>query len=456
MPPESRSCASFAPIGYRTTFLREHRLRATTLLPAALALLRATAFLVVILLLAMLGRSGILAWTSWARLRKQRGEPLRPFVLAAALGAVGALIVGALMLPLARTSDVAPRTGPPGPHGGRLSVDTSRANTAVHRVFFATDRTPAGRQAGEFGTSPMLAADGGLSPLSLGWCDVQVPLDRHHVGAVERPTWWTLDWRDWREDPERHFVIVERRVDATSFWPRVSASASADGVLLFIHGFNVAFDDAVFRTAQLTNDLAFHGAALLYSWSSAASPKDYVSDKENNEATVPLLKEFLIRLAARTGAGRMHIIAHSMGNRALMQALTQLANEKRPLRVHQIMMAAPDVDRRVFLGLAPTFVDSADRITLYASSADRALLLSKKLQAFPRAGDATPMLIFPRIESIDATMVSTDFLAHSYYSDPRLLNDFESLIRYNAALPRFAIEGVPRTKPVYWRFLPES
>jgi len=78
------------------------------------------------------------------------------------------------------------------------------------------------------------------------------------------------------------------------------------------------------------------------------------------------------------------------------------------------------------------------------------------LERGPRAGDANPVLTFPGIESIDATVVSTDFLAHSYYSDPRLLGDISSLIKHNGGLPRFSIEGVPRVKPVWWRFLPES
>jgi esterase/lipase superfamily enzyme len=330
-------------------------------------------------------------------------------------------------------------------------------NTARHRIYFGTDRAPL-TPVGTFGTSPAVVETGSglLHPLALGWCDVDVPLDRHRVGAVERPTWWTLDWRDWKEDPSRHFVIVKRTVDPDGFWPQVAQAASDDGVLVFIHGFNVAFDAAVFKTAQLAHDLEFHGAPILYSWASAATSRDYVADKERNEATVPLLKEFLVQLVDRTPNRKIHIIAHSMGNRALVQALGQLAQEQRGPHLQEVIMAAPDVDRRVFLGLAPAFVRTAARITLYASGSDKVLQLAKRLERGPRAGDANPVLTFPGIESIDASVVSTDFLAHSYYSDPRLLNDISTLIKHNGGLPRFSIEGVPRAKPVSWRFLPES
>lgn len=345
---------------------------------------------------------------------------------------------------------VNPAPVPVNPAGGSV-------NTARHRIYYGTDRIALAAP-GAFGTSPVAASVGAnsLQPLALGWCDVDVPLDRHRVGAVERPTWWTLNWRDWKEDPSRHFVIVKRSVDPGGFWSQVSQAAAEDGVLMFIHGFNVTFDDAVFKTAQLAHDLEFHGAPILYSWASAATRRDYVADKERNEATVPLLKEFLVRLAAQTPGRKIHVIAHSMGNRALLQALGQLAQEQRGPHLQEVILAAPDVDRRVFLGLAPFFVKTAERITLYASGSDKVLLLAKELERGPRAGDADPVLTYPGIESIDASAVATDFLAHSYYSDPRLLNDINTIIKHNGGLPRFSIEGVPRGKPVSWRFLPES
>ena len=40
---------------------------------------------------------------------------------------------------------------------------------------------------------------------------------------------------------------------------------------VFIHGYNVAFDDAIYRTAQIAYDLSFDGPPILYSWPSRAS-----------------------------------------------------------------------------------------------------------------------------------------------------------------------------------------
>ena len=43
----------------------------------------------------------------------------------------------------------------------------------------------------------------------------------------------------------------------------VSRSPRKDA-FVFIHGFNVAFEDAVMRTAQIAYDLGFDGAPILY------------------------------------------------------------------------------------------------------------------------------------------------------------------------------------------------
>ena len=53
----------------------------------------------------------------------------------------------------------------------------------------------------------------------------------------------------------------------------------------------------------------------------------YTVDKTNVAWTVPHLKTFLLGIAQRSHAGAIHLIAHSMGNRALTSALRELALE---------------------------------------------------------------------------------------------------------------------------------
>src|SRR5260370_4067795 len=93
-------------------------------------------------------------------------------------------------------------------------------------------------------------------------------------------------------------------------------------------------------------------------------------------------------VVAKSEAQRIHLIAHSMGNRALIEALqTYLAKRAPDNRRHifgQIVFTAPDVDRDYFTDAIQSLAGSAERITLYASDNDYALRSSQFLHAEER------------------------------------------------------------------------
>ncbi len=64
---------------------------------------------------------------------------------------------------------------------------------------------------------------------------------------------------------------------------------------------------------------------------------------------VPHLKAFLQLVTQRSGTKTIHIVAHSLGNRALMYALQQISQDQSSTaKFHQIVLAAPDIDVNVF------------------------------------------------------------------------------------------------------------
>ena len=364
--------------------------------------------------------------------------------------------------PPVASAPIPPRSA--GDRSSSLPVDSSlrlpprrTPNVATIRVFFGTDRRPLSTDEARFADDPTDAP----GELALGWCEVSVPRLAHRIGQIERPTFWTLHVSDWWENAQRHFLIIRRPiVGPLRFWQSMRAVVERGDerqVLLFIHGYNVSFDDAVYRTAQLAFDLRFRGAPVLYSWPSNAAILRYVADKDHSLSTIATFKTFLVDLAQKSGARTIHAIAHSMGNNALIHTLAELANEQAPVMPHfrQIIMAAPDVDRREFLRLADAFHRSADRITLYAADNDRALAASDTLHGEPRVGDASPMFMHHGLDSIDASAIIKGFLKHSYFADERVLNDIERLFASNAAPPRFGLVGIPDDdRPDYWRFRP--
>jgi esterase/lipase superfamily enzyme len=95
---------------------------------------------------------------------------------------------------------------------------------------------------------------------------------------------------------------------------------------VFIHGYNVSFFEAARRTAQLHWDLGFRGTPAFFSWPSGGSLLDYWADEASSEWAASHLREFLDLLAKRSGAKKIHLIAHSMGNRPLSRALAEIGS----------------------------------------------------------------------------------------------------------------------------------
>jgi len=78
-------------------------------------------------------------------------------------------------------------------------------------------------------------------------------------------------------------------------------------------------------------------------------------------------------------------------------------------------------------------VTAAERISIYSSSNDWALLASKKAHRYKRLGEGGPNLTtFPewrQIEVLDATSVDESLLGHSYYGDsPTILRDVRGVL----------------------------
>ena len=248
-------------------------------------------------------------------------------------------------------------------------------------MFYATDRARETLASGYTYASTRRPDES----LELGRFKVSIPRD-HRIANIERPSWLRLEFS---EDPDKHFVIVDRHVDTyEAFYSLLAADVDHSGrheAFVFIHGFNVAFDDAIYRTAQIAYDLGFDGPPILYSWPSEGGVRNYTHDKTTNELTIPNLRWFLEDVVKRSHAQVVHVIAHSMGTYALVRALEQMESGGQTApHLNSVILAAPDIDARVFTQLSSSIVRAADRVVLYASSRDKALLASKEVNgAYP-------------------------------------------------------------------------
>jgi esterase/lipase superfamily enzyme len=310
--------------------------------------------------------------------------------------------------------------------------------------------------------------------LELGRALVTVP-KVHQVPVIERPWVYKLPFTSIvimreKEDPAKHFTLKELTALSEDDFIKLvrtrllTSDRYKDQALIFVHGFNTSFDFAVYRAAQLAYDLKFDGASFVYSWPSRGeiSPTAYSYDRESAEQAEPHLRKFLELVAARSGAKSVSIIAHSLGNKLLLNVLRDLQRTAPAgVKISQVILAAPDVDRDGFEFLARNIRGVSSGVTMYAASNDRALEVSREFWGgVPRAGDVPSggPVVVEGVDTIDVTATSTEIfsLNHSGYAEKSaLLNDIELLLKTGERPPEKRIPILQRIKTVkgdYWRY----
>jgi esterase/lipase superfamily enzyme len=345
-------------------------------------------------------------------------------------------------------------------HGARVQTPQGKPLDVV-RVFYATNRAPAKpvKQRPYYLNEPDSGED-----YSTGFCYVRIP-PNHKLGELETASTYQVLLVS---DPGTDIRIMNlEEVEHKKFFDAIRDKASGTPdkqVLVFIHGFNVSFDDAARRAAQLSYDLAFPGATVLFSWPShnSASESAFKDDQERADASAVILKRFLEDVSAQTGAASIHLIAHSLGNRVLTQALQMLASNPSPPRFRNTIMVAPAIDAATLKRISGRIHLTSSRLTLYTSTKDLALQASEIIGGLKPAGNH--IVLAPDLETIDASAAPTELTAfsHSYYADsPIVLADLFHLLRGEPPGLRFALDRICKIPEcsdgrIYWRFRPTA
>jgi esterase/lipase superfamily enzyme len=303
---------------------------------------------------------------------------------------------------------------------------------AVFPVWFGTNRKPHPSGNGFSGDRH--------DRVTHGRVEVYVP-EAHRFGETGAAFWKKLLRFDLRDDRLRvqHIQPQERN----AFFSEIQAATEAaretgetPHALIFLHGFNVTFEDAAIRAAQIGFDLKAPGATAFFSWPSRGSVTAYAADEASIEGSEQAITDFLVDFTQNCGARKVHVIAHSMGNRGLLRALQRIAanaETRGKVKFGQVFLAAPDVDRDLFLDLARLYPEHAERTTLYASNVDLPVHLSAKLHDAPRAGYYAPYTVALFVDTVAVPDFDIDLLGHSYFAQAEaLLHDMYDLIRHGA------------------------
>ena len=269
--------------------------------------------------------------------------------------------------------------------------------------------------------------------LHTGCCTVHIP-KTHRRGETVSP-WYR---------PERFLQNDALEIQSVELFDnlcdRIRREIEANGNhnhLLFIHGFNNSFPDAILRAAQIGFDLGIDGATIAFSWPSRKLVP-FVSRYAGDGEVISSCRRAIEAMFSELGglSGRLHVIAHSMGNRGLLaawrNAFVQLQDNDN-LQLGQVIFAAPDVFQAVFRDEALGIEQFCQRATLYASRRDKALGLARWLSQTPRAGLLPPALNLDGIETID-TPFHGDLLGHTYFAKAiPVLEDIATMIEQNLA-----------------------
>jgi esterase/lipase superfamily enzyme len=304
---------------------------------------------------------------------------------------------------------------------GNLVVGTSSPGASQVDLLVATTRAPV--------VDPPGVMFGGARGRGLDFADIVVsvpPDSARKVGEVQWPSTPP-------GDPERDFVTLRAdRLDLdqakAGFNARV-AQTPGHKVLIFVHGYNTRFEEAVYKFAQIVHDARVDVAPVLFTWPSGGSLVDYVYDRDSAMYSRDAFETVLQALVNNRNVGSISILAHSMGNYLAVESLRQLAirDHGLPAKIRDVMLASPDIDVDVFRRQIAE-IDVRPRMTqftLFVSRDDKALGLSSFLaRDSTRLGALDPtkepyssMLEKAEVNVVDLTHVaSNDAANHSKFA----------------------------------------
>lgn len=214
----------------------------------------------------------------------------------------------------------------------------------------------------------------------------------HKAGEIEYPG-------PGAPDTALQMAVTEQdSLDRTSFLQEIQRRISAGGpeagsVLVFTHGYNTQYQEAVYRFAQIIHDSGFTGTAVLFAWPSRGNTALYLADRDASTYSRDYFEATLRDIAGLRGVKEINILAHSMGNWLTVETLRQAKLKGRGTfngKLGDVILASPDIDNDVFRTQLDVIGKLKRPMTVFVSGDDSALQASALLAGGQqRAGQVT-------------------------------------------------------------------
>ena len=277
-------------------------------------------------------------------------------------------------------------------HAEALSWSRMRAaridGSDTLRLFYASNRTPS--PAADDAAPDRRFSSQRRAQLELGSFDLVVE-PTLGLGMLINPSDWLLN----EEIQLQALRALTRPAFGGELREQVLAS-SYRSLLVVVHGYRETFPSALRKTAFLSHVLDIDTPVLLFDWpgDQGASLSGYRRARRVAAASGAELAAVLALVVEQVGPERIWLIANSLGGQVVVDAFHHLAANadfaQRATKIENVVLTAPDVGRRDFDERFRTEVEAlADNLTIYVSSNDRALLVSRLVNRGRRLGEST-------------------------------------------------------------------
>ena len=229
-------------------------------------------------------------------------------------------------------------------------------------------------------------------------------------------------------------------------------------ILIYIHGYNTSFEEAIKRAALLKYYMKYEGPVALFSWPSREEFLSYPVDETNAIWARYDFARLLKRTSAHPKIKSISIVTHSLGARLLASVFLNDTNPRNTYKgkLHHLIMAAPDIDAGLFENeIVPALQKARIPTTIYVSRKDQALQTSSSIHGYPRLGDfSRQQIAIDGLDIIDVTeAISGTRRTHTYYlSEAPVVEDMiQVIVDKRTAEQRHNLVPVTVENASYWR-----
>ncbi|TDI92388.1 MAG: alpha/beta fold hydrolase [Chloroflexi bacterium] len=270
--------------------------------------------------------------------------------------------------------------------GFRRMTVSRLTDTGTYRFHYVTNRVEGSVQGpidSRFGRDRE-------SSLKFGFFDTHIEQSLG-IGMLIDPTEWFQN----EEIQIDAVTTLDRQVFVAQLRQLVERSPYRS-LLVLVHGFREAFPSALRKTAFIGHVLDINSPVLLFDWpgDQGASLRGYRRAREVAEASGAELAETLELVIRKIQPDRLWLIANSMGAQvvtaafSILYAADDLADAE--TEIEDVILTAPDVDKSAFDQRFKREITAlADHLTVYVSSNDKALLVSRIINRGKRLGEST-------------------------------------------------------------------